>query len=271
VETAIGVFSLRDHAEEAVRQLRQWGVPEESVIFLTRSESEAQTIAREFSDGGAPAKGRFATLSLPGIGKVFARGLAAAALLGFAGAATGGAVGSVVHHGDCEPTPAEKCTEDAAFFREVLKEGRSLIVVRTESKEIAAAACGVLDRLGIGMKGKPRTRMQTSVRQIGSVVVLDVSGRITVGEGNVMLREIVLELAEKGNREIILNLAGVNFVDSSGLGELVKAHTTVRNRGGKLKLAGLDARLSHLLHMTKLSAVFDVHADEVGAIRSFGG
>jgi anti-sigma B factor antagonist len=249
--------------------LRQRSVPEDSVVFLTRSENEAQTIAREF---GAPAKGVFSTLLLPGIGKVFARGFGAAALLGFAGAATGGAVGSVVHHAEpCEPTPEEKCTEDAAFFREVLKEGRSLIVVRTESQEIAATACAILDHFGLGMKGKPAARMQTSKRQMGDVVVLDVSGRITLGEGNVMLREIVRELADQGNKKIILSLAQVTFVDSSGLGELVKTHMTMRNRGGALKLANPNTRLQHLLHMTKLSAVFDVHADEAGAIRSFGG
>lgn len=270
METAIGVFTVRDHAEEALRQLRQRSVPEDSVVFLTRSESEAQTIAREF---GASAKGVFSTLLLPGIGKVFARGFGAAALLGFAGAATGGAVGSVHHHHEdpCEPTPEEKCTEDAAFFREVLKEGRSLIVVRTESQEIAAVACAVLDHLGLGMKGKPAARMQTSTRQMGDVIVLDVSGRITLGEGNVMLREIVRELADQGNKKIILSLAQVTFVDSSGLGELVKTHMTMRNRGGALKLANPNTRLQHLLHMTKLSAVFDIHADEAGAIQSFRG
>jgi anti-sigma B factor antagonist len=112
--------------------------------------------------------------------------------------------------------------------------------------------------------------MQTSSRQIEDVVVLNVSGRITLGEGNVMLREIVRELAENGNKRIVLNLSEVNYIDSSGLGELVKTHTTIRNKGGELKLAHLNKRVHDLLQMTRLSAVFDIHNDEAGALKSFG-
>ena len=108
-----------------------------------------------------------------------------------------------------QPSSAEKSSEDVAFFREVLKEGRSLIVVRTESKEIATTACAILDRLAIGMQGTAPVKMQTATRQVGTVTVLDVSGRITLGEGNVMLREIVHDLAEKGNKQIVLNLGEV--------------------------------------------------------------
>lgn len=268
METAIGVFSLRDHAEEAVRELQQQGVPEQSMVFLTRSESEAETIAQEFGSSNKRAGGVFATLLLPGIGKVFARGFGAAALLGFAGAA-GGAIGSaVIPDAPCEPTPENKCPEDAAFFREVLKEGRSLIVVRTESQEIATRACAVLDRLGLGMQGKSPAKMRTSTRQIEDVIVLDVSGRITLGEGNVILRAIVRDLAEKGNKRIVLNLSEVHYIDSSGLGELVKTHTTMRNRGGELKLANLNKRVNDLLQMTRLSAVFDIQKDEASALQS---
>jgi len=156
-----------------------------------------------------------------------------------------------------------------AFFREVLKEGRSLIVVRTESSEIATTACSILDRLGLGMQGKTPVKMQTKTRQIGDVVVLDVSGRITLGEGNVMLREIVRDLADKDKKRIILNLSEVNYIDSSGMGELVKTHTTIRNKGGELKLANLNKRVHDLLQMTRLAAVFDIQKDEAGAIASF--
>jgi anti-sigma B factor antagonist len=282
VETAIGVFSSRDHAEEAAKELRQRSVPEQAIVYLTRSESEAKTIAKEFGAyvggfvGGAAGMTTgvvAATLLLPGIGPVFALGLGAAALLGLAGAGTGAAVGAVASH-DAQapqPTPDEKCTEDAAFFREVLKEGRSLIVVRTESPEIATTACNILDRLGLSMQGKTPTKMQIGTRQIGEVTVLDISGRITLGEGNVMLRDIVRDLADKGNKRIILNLGEVNYVDSSGLGELVKTHTTINNKGGELKLTNLNKRISDLLQMTRLSAVFDIQKDEASAINSFGG
>jgi anti-sigma B factor antagonist len=282
VETAIGVFSCRDHAEEAVKELREKGVPEQSIVYLTRSETEAKSIAKEFGAtvggfvGGAAGMSAgvvAATLLLPGIGPVFALGFGAAALLGLAGAGTGAAVGaSAAHDAQApQPTPDAKCSEDAAFFREVLKEGRSLIVVRTESQETATAACEILDRLGMGMQGKTPTKMQTETRKIGDVIVLDISGRITLGEGNVMLRDIVRDLADQGNRRIVLNLVEVNYIDSSGLGELVKTHTTIRNKGGEVKLANLNKRVHDLLHMTRLAAVFDIHQDEASAIQSFGG
>src|SRR5438445_251618 len=157
------------------------------------------------------------------------------------------------------------------FFREVLKEGRSLIVVRTESHEIATSACAILDRLGLGMQGKTPVKMQTAIRQLGDAAVLDISGRITLGEGNVILRDIVRDLADKGHKKIVLNLGEVQYIDSSGVGELVKAHTTIKNQGGELKLTNLNKRVHDLLHMTRLSAVFDIQKDEASAIKSFGG
>ena len=284
METAIGVFSSRDHAERAVKELRERGVPEESIVFLTRSESEAKTIAKELGAfvggfvGGAAGLTTgvvAATLLLPGIGTVFALGIGAAALLtgAGAGAGAGSAAGSAATReaNAPQPTTAEKSSEDVAFFQEVLKEGRSLIVVRTESKELASSACAVLDRLGIGMEGRSPVKMQTSARQVGGVTVLDISGRITVGEGNVILREIVRDLAEKGAKAIVLNLREVQYVDSSGVGELVKAHTTIRNQGGQLKLTNLNKRVHDLLELTRLSAVFDIQKDETSAIKSFGG
>ncbi|MGB9284901.1 MAG: STAS domain-containing protein, partial [Candidatus Sulfotelmatobacter sp.] len=169
-----------------------------------------------------------------------------------------------------KPTASEKCPEDVAFFREVLKEGRSLIVVRTESQELAATACSTLDRLGFGMEKQTPQRMQTNTRQVGDVVVVDISGRITLGEGNVILRDMVRELADKGSRKIVLNLGEVNYVDSSGIGELVKTHTTMRNQGGKLRLVNLNKRINDLLQMTRLASVFEIELDEASAIRSLG-
>jgi len=281
VETAIGVFSSRDHAEEAVKELQERGVPEQSIVYLTRSESEAKTIAKEFGAtvggfvGGAAGMSAgvvAATLLLPGIGPVFALGFGAAALLGLAGVGAGATVASSASH-DAQapqPTPDEKCSEDVAFFHEVLKEGRSLIVVRTESQEIATSACAILDRLGLGMEGKTPVKMQTGTRQVGDVIVLDISGRITLGEGNVVLREIVRDLADKGNKRIVLNLGDVNYIDSSGVGELVKTHTTIRSKGGELKLTNLNKRVHDLLQMTRLSAVFDIQKDEASALKTFG-
>jgi anti-sigma B factor antagonist len=281
METAIGVFASRDSAQESVKELLQRGVPESSLVFLTRSESEAKTVGKQlgaFTGGfmggaaGMSAGVAAATLLLPGIGAVFALGFGGAALLGLAGAGAGATAGTAIAHDSAAPQPTsdDKCSEDAAFFREVLKEGRSLVVVRTESKEIAAAACAVLDRLALSMQGTAPVKMQTVTRHVGGVTVLDVRGRITLGEGNVMLREIVRELAEKGHTHIVLNLGEVVYIDSSGIGELVKTHTTIRNKGGQLKLANLNKRVHDLLQLTRLASVFDIEGDEASALRSFG-
>ena len=282
METAIGVFTSRDQAEQAVKELRQRGVPEESLVYLTRSENEAKNIAKEFGAyvggfaGGAAGMTTgvvAATLLLPGIGTVFALGFGAAALLGLAGAGAGATVGAAATHdaNAPKPTPDEKASEDIAFFREVLKEGRSLIVVRTESQQLATSACEVLDRRGLGMQGRTPVKMQTVTRHVGEITVLDISGRITLGEGNVMLREMVRDLAQKGRKSIVFNLGEVHYIDSSGVGELVKAHTSIRTQGGQLKLANLSKRVNDLLQMTRLSAVFDIQKDELSAIKSFGG
>lgn len=281
METAIGVFASRDRAEDAVRELLQRGVPEPSLVFLTRSESEAKTVGKQlgafaggFAGGaaGMTAGVAAATLLLPGIGAVFALGFGAAALLGLAGAGAGATTGAAIAHesGAPQPTTDAKSAEDADFFREVLKEGRSLVVVRTESKDIATTACAILDRLALGLEGSTPVKMAAVTRQVGRVIVLDVSGRITLGEGNVMLREIVIDLADKGNKNIVLNLGEVVYVDSSGIGELVKAHATIRNKGGVLKLTNLNKRVHDLLQMTRLSNVFDIEKDEVSALKSFG-
>jgi anti-sigma B factor antagonist len=101
------------------------------------------------------------------------------------------------------------------------------------------------------------------------VSVVDAAGRITLGEGSSALRETIRELVNKGQKKILLNLAEVSYIDSSGIGELVSAFTTVTNQGGQLKLLGLTKRVKDLLQITKLYTVFDVHEDEAHAIRSF--
>ena len=111
--------------------------------------------------------------------------------------------------------------------------------------------------------------MKISTRQVDGVTILDLSGRITLGEGSVQLRDAVRELLSKGQKNILLNLAEVNYIDSSGIGELVSAFTTVRNQGGELKLLKLTKKVHDLLQITKLYTVFDVKDDEATAIASF--
>ena len=111
--------------------------------------------------------------------------------------------------------------------------------------------------------------VKLTTRQVGDVTVVDVAGRITLGEGSSVLRDALRDLVSKGQKKVLLNLGEVSYIDSSGIGELVSGFTTVTNSGGALKLLNLNKRVKDLLQITKLYTVFDVHEDEAGAIRSF--
>jgi anti-sigma B factor antagonist len=111
--------------------------------------------------------------------------------------------------------------------------------------------------------------MKTSTRQVDGVTIIDLSGRITLGEGSSVLRDLVRQTVAKGNKKILLNLGDVTYIDSSGIGELVSAFTSVRNAGGELKLLNLTKKVHDLLQITKLYTVFDVKDDEATAIQAF--
>jgi anti-sigma B factor antagonist len=278
METAIGVFRSRERAEEALKELLERKVPQESVAFLTTSETEAVSVAKEVGTyaggflGGAAGMtaGVVATtiLLIPGLGQAFAIGLGATALFGLAGARAGSAVAKAAAD---ESAPVSlPDNEDAALFRKVLKDGHSVIIVRTEWKDVAKAAVQVLDRLSVGAGVKTSTKMQASSRQIGDVSVVDVKGRITLGEGNEIIRELVSELTAQGNKRIVFNLIEVDHIDSAGIGELVRTHSTLRRQGGQLKLASPSGKVKDVLKMTSLHAVFDIHENETSAVESFG-
>ena len=108
-----------------------------------------------------------------------------------------------------------------------------------------------------------------SSRQVGDVTVVDANGRITLGEGASVFRDTIRDLAAKGNKKILVNLADVSYIDSSGIGEMVSSFTTVTNHGGQLKLLSLTKRVKDLLQITKLYTVFEVFEDESSAVRSF--
>ena len=111
--------------------------------------------------------------------------------------------------------------------------------------------------------------VKLTTRQVGDVTVIDVAGRITLGEGSSVLRDALRDLVSKNQKKVLLNLGEVSYIDSSGIGELVSGFTTVTNGGGALKLLNLNKRVKDLLQITKLYTVFDVHEDEASAIRSF--
>jgi len=111
--------------------------------------------------------------------------------------------------------------------------------------------------------------MKVATRQVDGVTILDLSGRITLGEGSVTLRDAVHDVAAKGSKHILLNLENISYIDSSGIGELVSAFTSVKNSGGELKLLNLTKKVHDLLQITKLYTVFDIWDSESSALVAF--
>src|ERR1700736_3172307 len=212
METVIGVFAQRDRAEEAVKNLLEQGVSKESIVYLSRSEREASSIGKELGAyvgglmGGAAGMSAgvvaATALVIPGIGPVFALGFGAAALLGLVGAGTGAAVGKAAAHDSSAPSPTtgEASEEDSAYFLEVLNEGHSLIVVRTESPQVAASACQILDEFGMSMKKGATQKSKVTTRQLGDATVVDIVGRIALADGNVQVRDAIQALMEQGKK-----------------------------------------------------------------------
>ncbi len=106
-------------------------------------------------------------------------------------------------------------------------------------------------------------------RAAGDVTILDLTGKMTLGEGNEILKDKVNSLAMQGRKRIVLNLAAVPYIDSAGLGEIVRTYTTMSRQGGSLKLLGLTKRITDLLSITKLLTVFETYDNEADAVRSF--
>ena len=111
--------------------------------------------------------------------------------------------------------------------------------------------------------------LRATYRDAGVITVVDISGRITLGEGSALLRKTIRELLEEQRTKIVLNLADVNYIDSSGIGELVSAFTATKKAGGDMKLLHLTKKVHDLLQLTKLFTVFDVYSDEPTALASF--
>lgn len=111
--------------------------------------------------------------------------------------------------------------------------------------------------------------LQIQHREVAHVAILDIAGRIILGDELDTLRSAVRDLISQGQKKIILNLAGVDYIDSSGVGELVGSFTAVRNAGGELKLLNLTQKVHDVLHVTKLYTVFDIKDDEFTAVKSF--
>ena len=111
--------------------------------------------------------------------------------------------------------------------------------------------------------------MKATSRTVDGVEIIKLEGKITIGSGDTQLREVISNATNSGKTNVLLDLSGVTTIDSSGIGELVGSYTTVTNRGGKLKLLHLPAKLNELLHVTQLITVFEVYENEPEALKSF--
>jgi anti-sigma B factor antagonist len=111
--------------------------------------------------------------------------------------------------------------------------------------------------------------MKATSRTVDGVEIIALQGKITIGSGDSQLREVITNALNNGKNSILLDMSGVTTIDSSGIGELVGSYTTVTNRGGKLKLLHLPAKLNELLHVTQLITVFEVYENEQDALKSF--
>jgi anti-sigma B factor antagonist len=110
---------------------------------------------------------------------------------------------------------------------------------------------------------------KATTREVGDVTVIDMDGRITLGEGSALLRDLIRENLARGRKKIVLNLAGIVYIDSTGLGELVSGYRLIKSEGGEIKLLNLNKKVTDLLQITRLYTVFDIHNQETQAVTSF--
>jgi len=267
MKTAVGVFSRLDRAEQAIRALLTNKVPAERITFLTRSEPAAASIGKHLEGQGmlqlhtgTPA--RFSVLSVSGIGPVLVQGPDVSDIFDQPGRAGGPAANDPWRQTSASPGSED----DAAFFRRMLLEGCSVIVVRSDSHQVAMAAVEVLDELSLGIRKPAPGKSDVSIRQLPHAAVATFSGKLALDDGCHLLRETVRALLDGGQRRILLNLEQVNYLDSAGLGELVRTHVAARGRGGHLTLVNPSPNVRHLLRLTKVDQVFDIAPDELTAI-----
>ena len=280
MEIAIGIFDSTERAEQAVKDLRQNQIPGQAIIFLTGSENEAMSFTKELGAyvggvmGGAVqfTAGQIgsALALVPGFGQVYAIGLGAAALLHYLGSKVGAtAVKRSLEASRFTLTKPEKSAIDTAYFIDVLKHGRSIVIVQTKFHDVAAEATAILDRLGLGKQTRTASKGESSTRQLEGVTIVDLRGKIDFGDGSKRLREILSELVTHGTKNVLLNMKEVDFVDSSGIGEMVRGHVQLAKIGGQLKLVNLSKHVRMLLQVTSLNKIFEIFDDELNGIRSF--
>ena len=280
MEIAIGIFDSTERAEQAVKELRQNQIPGQAIVFLTGSENEAMSFTNELGAyvggvmGGAVqfTAGQIgsALALVPGFGQVYAIGLGAAALLHYLGSKVGAtAVKRSLEASRFKLTAPEQSAIDTAYFIDVLKHGRSIVMVQTKFRDVAAEATAILDRLGLGKQTPTSSKAGSSTREVEGVSIVDLRGRIDFGDGSTRLREILGELVTRARKKVLLNMQEVDFVDSSGIGEMARGHVQLAKIGGQLKLVNLSKHVNMLLQVTRLNKVFEIFDNELDGIKSF--
>jgi anti-sigma B factor antagonist len=278
--TSIGIFASREQAEHAFQELLSQQIPRESISLLTPDSPEPRRIGRTVGAylGGAIGTSTglslglaAATLAVPGIGPVLAIGLGAAALLGFGGLTAGKSVGSGLDALNQAEHASPSDLPDAAFFRDILGQDRSVIVVETADVVAHARASTLLDRLGLRAEPAEDVAMgQLASRNVGDVLLISLSGRFIAGEATARLRELVDQVVELGTTKLLIDMSGVSYLDSSGIGELVRAYIRAGKAGGRLRLTRLNAKTLDLMRLTHLDKVIDIENDEAQALAAFG-
>jgi anti-sigma B factor antagonist len=260
--------------------LRQNQIPGQAIIFLTGSENEAMSFTKEIGAyvggvmGGAVqfTAGQIgsALAMVPGFGQVYAIGLGAAALLHYLGSKVGAtAVKRSLEASRFRLTAPEQSAIDSAYFVDVLKHGRSIVMVQTKFRDVAAEATAILDRLGLGKQAPSSSKAGSSTSQVEGVTIVELRGKLDFGDGSATLRKTLANLMACGAKKVLLNMEEVDFVDSSGIGELVRGHVHMAKIGGQLKLVNLSKHMNMLLQVTHLDKVFEIFDDEVEGIKSF--
>lgn len=285
MEIVIGIFDSTERAEQAVKELRQNQIPGQAIIFLTGSENEAMSFTKgigayvggvmggtvQFTAGQIGS----ALAMVPGFGQVYAIGLGAAALLHYLGSKVGAtAVKRSLEASRFRLSAPEQSAIDTAYFVDVLKNGRSIVMVQTKYRDVAAEATAILDRLGLGKLAPSKqapasSKAGSSTRQVEDVTIVDLRGKIDFGDGSATLRKTLADLVACGATKVLLNMKEVDFVDSSGIGEMVRGHVHLAKIGSQLKLVNLSKHMNMLLQVTHLDKVFEIFDDECEGIKSF--
>ncbi|MGZ4814679.1 MAG: STAS domain-containing protein [Terriglobales bacterium] len=273
--TSIGIFTSSDQAEHAVHELLAARVPEANISLLTPHSSYHRGQKVGAFVGGAIGTSAgltlglaTATLLVPGVGQVLAIGLGAATLLALGGATAGKAVGAGIDAVVAEEHVSD--LPDAAYFRTILQQNRSVIVVQTDDADVHARASAVLDRLSIPAEADDlRPPAQLTRRYINDVFVIAVSGRMVLGDANATFHDFITDAINRGSRKILVDLSGVTYIDSSAIGELVNAHIKLKRVAGQLKLAHLSPKVHEMIHVTQLDKVIEIHPDESEALTAF--